>query len=89
VAAQAGKGKAEPVTIPGHSDPPPVDQSDDLKYHTDDWFRCMRSRRTTNGNIETGFAHSIAVIMANRSYREGKKIFWDRKSQKITDNPSI
>ena len=63
---------------------PPVEQNDDLKYHTDDWFRCMRSRQTTNGNIETGFAHSIAVIMATRSYREGKKIYWERKSEQIS-----
>jgi hypothetical protein len=38
------------------------------------WFACMRSRKTPNGSIETGFAHSIAVIMATRSYREGKKM---------------
>ena len=82
-ARQSGKAKPEPVTIAGHPEPPPVEQSDDLKYHTDDWFRCMRNRGTTNGNIDTGFAHSIAVIMANRSYREGRKIFWDRKSQKV------
>ena len=70
--------------IPGHSEPPPVEQDDNLKYHTDDWFRCMRSRATTNGNIDTGFAHSIAVIMATRSYREGKKMYWDRKADQIS-----
>ena len=46
----------------------------------------MRSRKTTNGNIDTGFAHAIAVIMATRSYREGRKIYWDRKSEQITLN---
>ena len=81
---KAGKAKPEPVTIPGHPDPPPVDQTDDLKYHTDNWIRCMRERKTPNGSIETGFAHSIAVIMATRSYREGKKMFWDRKTETIT-----
>src|SRR4051794_7295409 len=85
-ARQSGKVKPEPVTIPGRPDPPPVEQDDDLKYHTDDWFRCMRSRGTPNGSIDTGFAHSIAVIMANRSYRKGKTIFWDRKSQKLSDS---
>ncbi len=81
----AGKTKPELVTIPGHPEVPPVEQSDDLKYHTDDWFRAMRTRKPANGSIETGFAHSVAVVMANRSYREGRKVFWDRKSEEITD----
>jgi hypothetical protein len=47
----------------------------------------MRSRKTTNGNIHTGFAHAVAVVMANRSYREGKKVYWDRKNEQILDHP--
>ncbi|MBI4876364.1 MAG: Gfo/Idh/MocA family oxidoreductase [Acidobacteria bacterium] len=82
---QAGKVKPEPVTIAGRSEIPAVDQSDNLKDHTDDWFRCMRSRQTPNGSIQTGFAHSVAVVMANRSYREGKKMYWDRKNEQIVD----
>ncbi len=84
---KAGKAKPELVTIPGKTEPPPVDQDDDLKYHTDNWFECMRSRKTPNGSIETGFAHSVAVIMATRSYREGKKMYWDRKNEQILDRP--
>jgi predicted dehydrogenase len=85
---RSGKAKPEPVTIPGHPDVPPVKQNDDLKYHTDDWFRSMRSRKTPNGSIETGFAHAVAVVMATRSYREGKKIYWDRKTEQILDHPA-
>lgn len=79
--------KPELVTIPGHTEAPPVEQSDDLSYHTDDWFRCMRSRTSPNGSIETGFAHSVAVVMATQSYREGKKTYWDRKNEEILDRP--
>ena len=74
-----------PVTLPGKPDPAPVHQSDDLKAHTDDWFKCLRSRAKPNGNIETGFAHSVAVVMATRSLREGKKLFWDRQHETITE----
>lgn len=80
-----GKAKPQPVLLEGHTEVPSADQSDDLKDHTDDWFRCMRSRKTPNGSIETGFAHSIAVIMATRSYREGKKMYWDRKAEQIVE----
>ena len=84
VKPQSGKAKPEPVTIPGHPEPPPVEQNDDLKYHTDDWFRCMRTRKTRMGTSTPDFAHAIAVIMATRSYREGKKMYWDRKSEQIS-----
>jgi predicted dehydrogenase len=79
----SGEAKPEPVTIPGHPEIAPLHQDDNLKYHTDDWFRCMRTRKTPNGSIETGFAHAVAVVMATRSYREGKKFRWDRKSEEI------
>lgn len=50
----------------------------------------MRSRKQPNGHIETGFAHAVAVVMATRSYREGKKLYWDRKADEIVERaPSI
>ncbi|HWC00623.1 MAG TPA: hypothetical protein VG672_28145, partial [Bryobacteraceae bacterium] len=80
-----GKGKPEPVTLPGQTDVVPLHQDDNLKAHTDNWLACIRSRKTPNGSIETGFAHSVAVVMATRSYREGRKMFWDRKTEQIVD----
>ena len=47
----------------------------------------MRNRKEPNGNIHTGFNHSVAVIMAARAYREGKKMYWDSKNEKILDHP--
>jgi hypothetical protein len=76
-----------PVLLPGRANPPEIHQSDDLQAHTDDWFRCMRNRKKPNGNIETGFAHAVAVVMATRSYREGKKLYWDRNREEIIETP--
>ncbi|MEI6142940.1 MAG: Gfo/Idh/MocA family oxidoreductase [Mariniphaga sp.] len=80
-------GKAEMIT---HQDYgmklPPVGLDDDSKYHLDNWVDCMRSRNpNTNGNIHTGFWHSIGTIMATQSYREGKKLYWDREKEVITE----
>jgi predicted dehydrogenase len=83
-----GKPKPEPVLLPGTTEIPPLHLSDDTRYHTDNWLACMRSRKTPNGSIETGFAHSVAVVLANRSYQEGKKMFWDRKNEEILDHPA-
>ena len=74
------------MLLAGKSEIPPVKQDDNLKAHTDNWLACMRSRQTPNGSIETGFAHAIAVIMATRSYREGKKIRWDRQREQIVEH---
>ena len=83
----SGKTLPEPVTLPGQTQGPSMHQSDNLKAHTDNWFECMRNRKTPNGHIETGFAHAVAVVMATRSFREGKKMYWDRKNEQILDHP--
>jgi len=83
----AAKSRPQPVLPAGQRDVAPLKQDDNLKAHTDDWLACMRSRKTPNGSIDTGFAHSVAVIMATRSYREGKKMYWDRKREEIMDHP--
>lgn len=80
-------GAKEPILLPGRTSPPDVHQSDDLQAHTDDWFRCMRSRKKPNGSMETGFAHAVAVVMATRSFREGKKLYWDREREEIVEAP--
>jgi hypothetical protein len=50
----------------------------------------MRNRDIIpNGNIHTGFWHSIATIMATRAYREGKKLYWDHSKEEIVDHPVI
>jgi hypothetical protein len=46
----------------------------------------MRSRRPPNGDIHGGFAHSVAVIMAARAYREGRRMYWDPGREEILDH---
>ncbi len=82
------RGMAEIVTTEEYKNRlGPVYLSDDSKYHLDNWIDCMRKRETPNGNIHTGFGHSIATIMATIAYREGKKVYWDRENEQITDQP--
>jgi hypothetical protein len=77
--------KAQPVTVPGAA-PPEQEPSDDSKPHFDDWVTAMRARRQPNGDIKSGFGHSVAVIMAARAYREGKRLWWDPKREQIVDH---
>jgi len=83
------KGIAELITVPEFDGKlPPTSMSDDSKPHLDNWIDCIRDRNpNTNGHIMTGYWHSIGIIMATRAYREGKKLYWDRTNDEITENP--
>lgn len=78
-------GKAEIVTTEEYGIKlGPVNVSDNMPYHLANWVDCMRDRnKVPNGNIHTGFWHSIASIMATQAYREGKKLYWDRTKEEI------
>jgi predicted dehydrogenase len=77
---------AEKVTVAG-ARPPSPEPSDDSKEHFDDWVTAMRARKPPNGDIMGGFRHSVAVIMAARAYREGRRLYWDAKREEIVDRP--
>ena len=61
------------VTLPGEDRIPPTYISDNVPYHMRNWFECLRSRKQPNATVRHGYSHAVAVIMAARSYREGKK----------------
>ncbi len=86
--AAVEKGQAKIVTSEEYGELPPPGVSDDSKWHLDNWVDCMRSRKqATNGHVMTGYWHSVGAIMATRAYREGKKLYWDRRREEIVDAP--
>ena len=60
--------------------------SDSNPAHMRNWFECMRSRKQPNATVEHGFAHSVAVIMAARAQREGRKLYWDGAAEEIVES---
>jgi predicted dehydrogenase len=77
----------ELVTIPGHPEIPPTEQSDDVNAHMMNWIECMRTGARPHGHIDTGFGHAVTIIMATKAYREGRKIYWDRQREEIVYEP--
>jgi len=75
------------VTLHGDETIPPTFISDNDLSHMTNWFECLRGRKQPNATVLHGFAHSVAVIMAVRAYREGKKLYWDSKTESILDRP--
>jgi predicted dehydrogenase len=59
--------------------------SDNDPSHMKNWLECLRSRRQPNATVDDGFAHSAAVIMAARSQREGRKLYWNPDTEEICE----
>jgi predicted dehydrogenase len=74
------------ITIPGDDRIPPTSIGDDDLSHMTNWFDCLRTRKQPNATVRHGFAHSVACIMAARAYREGKKLYWDPRTETIVDH---
>ena len=51
--------------------------------HMLNWMECVRSRKETNAPVEAGYAHAIAVIMANAAARTGTKVTFDEARQEV------
>jgi predicted dehydrogenase len=73
------------VLLPGEKKLPPMGIDDLSLEHMGNWFDCMRSRRQPNSSVHDGFAHSVACMMAARSYWSGRKMYWDAATETISD----
>jgi predicted dehydrogenase len=51
--------------------------------HFLDWLQCIRTKQATFAPIEAGYQHSVAVLMAMKSYETGRKTIYDQKRRKI------
>jgi hypothetical protein len=79
--------RPEIVHVPGAPPPDSVGPSDDDAPHLLNWLRAMRARREPNANVDHGFSHSIACIMAAQSYWSAKRLYWDPQREEIVDHP--
>jgi predicted dehydrogenase len=73
------------ILLPGDSALPPMGIGDEDLSHMTNWLDCLRSRHQPNATVEHGFSHSVACMMAAKSYWSGKKLYWDSKSEQIVE----
>src|SRR5947209_10105731 len=64
--------KAEIVQVAGAPEADSIGPDDDDANHLGNWLRAMRTRESPNANVDHGFWHAIACIMAARAYWTGK-----------------
>jgi predicted dehydrogenase len=53
--------------------------------HFLDWLQCLRSRKTPNADIEAGYQHAVACIMAMRAFDTGRRQVYDAAKREMRD----
>jgi predicted dehydrogenase len=48
-----------------------------------DFFRCVRSREQPRADIDAGYAHSVATILANMAYRNKCQMVYDHEKMEM------
>ena len=84
-AAVDAERPARYLQLPGETGLPPTSIDDLSREHMANWLECLRSRKPPNATVHHGFAHSVACIMAARAYREGRRLYWDARTESILD----
>jgi len=53
--------------------------------HFLDWLQCLRTRKTPNADIEAGYQHAVACIMAMRAFDTGRRQVYDAAKREMRD----
>ncbi len=69
----SGEGSGEPDRLTAEVEVPQVESP----HHMQNFFDCVRSRRQPIAPIEAGYAHSVAVIMAEEALTSGRRQTYD------------
>ncbi len=65
----------------------PVDKTDMMQAHIDNFLHCMRTREKPHLDVETGAKAQVTINLAVQSYRENKVLYWDEKRWRAVDKP--
>jgi predicted dehydrogenase len=75
----SGEGSGEPDKLTEAIELP----RPDTPHHMKNWINCIRSRQQPIAPIEAGYAHSVAVIMADEAYITGRRMTYDHNRREI------
>ena len=53
--------------------------------HIEDWLQCIRTRKAPNADIEAGYQHAVACLMAVRASDTGKRQVYDPQTREIRE----
>jgi len=76
----SGDGSGEPDKLMGPIDLP----RPETPHHMKNWIDCIRSRQQPVAPIEAGYAHSVAIIMADEALVSGRRMTYDHNRRDVT-----
>ena len=74
-----GEGSGEPDKIAEPIDLPKPETA----HHMKNWIDCIRSRQQPVASIDAGYAHSVAVIMADEALISGRRMTYDHGRREV------
>jgi predicted dehydrogenase len=75
----SGQGSGEPNRVAGEVEVTPVE----TVHHMQNFLDCVRSRQQPIAPIEAGYAHSVAVIMADDALTTGRRMLYDPAKREV------
>lgn len=76
----SGRGSRQPDRLMQESK---VEKLSGIESHMANWLRCMRTRATPRANIQAGFSHAVAGIMATKAMEENRRVRFDAGALEI------
>ncbi len=58
------------------------------QHHMANFLECMRSRKKPLADIDAGYGHAVATILANMSYRNGVRMEYDAERTEMKKSPA-
>ena len=77
------------LSLPGDDGKGPIWTPDEDLSHVANWLDALRAGKQASAPVRAGYAHSVACVMAARACREGKRLFWDPKTETILDHSPV
>jgi hypothetical protein len=75
----SGEGSGEPDRITAELQIP----EPETVHHMKNFFDCVRSRKQPIAPIEAGYAHSVAIIMADEALTTGRRMVYDPDKREV------
>ena len=75
----SGQGTNEPDRVKADFDVSPVQTA----HHMQNFLDCVRTRKQPIAPIEAGYAHSVAVIMADEALTTGRRMIYDPARREV------
>jgi predicted dehydrogenase len=75
----SGDGSGEPDKLTDPIDLP----RPETPHHMKNWIDCIRSRQQPVAPIEAGYAHSVAIIMADEALVSGRRMTYDHNRRDV------